>query len=597
MINQDGGGETWLASLGLEGQLADYGVDLTTLCSPLGEYLYVSAAAETMLGWEPSSLIGQPADAFVHPDDVAAAQLARAAALRTPAAVVTTQRFRRQDGGYLWTESVQRQVPGPGRPTSALIASTRDIADRKRVERTMERLALTDPLTGIANRTVFVDRLTRALLRLERHHSVLAVVHLDLDRFKVINRSLGYKLGDQLLIQVAERVSRMIRPEDTLARMGGDEFVVLAEGLPAASEAIWLAERICADVCLPFDLDGEAVVCTASAGVATTTDHAHSAQALLGEADLALHRAKDMGRNRADVFDDELRTRAIGRLSTEQMLRGAIEDDRLVVHYQPIVDLSSGQVAGVEALVRIRGDGDLIMPGAFIEVAEDTGLLAAIDEWVLGQAVGQVASWPRDAGRAGWTGVAVNITGRHLSDPHFTRVLTDAVAARRVPTGALSIELTERTLMDVSSAALDSLRAIRSLGVRVGLDDFGTGYSSVRHLRQLPLDFVKIDPSFISELDRSDEDAAMVTAIIDLAHAVHLSVTAEGIETADQLRILTRLGCDRGQGFLFSPAGEPGAITELIRRQAFSPGGGPSGPDHRGGSDGVDDRLGDGGHL
>jgi diguanylate cyclase (GGDEF)-like protein len=449
-----------------------------------------------------------------------------------------------------------------------LLFSIRDIADRKLVEARLERQALTDPLTGIANRTVLMDRLTQALRRLQRDKFVLAVLYLDLDRFKVINDSLGHKLGDLLLMKVAERALMALRPADTMARIGGDEFVIVAEGLHHVSAARLLAERICVSIAEPVDLDGEVIVCTVSVGIATTIDSGHSGLALLQEADLALYRAKDRGRNRAEVFDEELRATAIGRMGTEQMVRRAIKNDGLRVHYQPIIDLTTGQVVAAEALVRIQGPHELIMPDTFIDVAEESGLLVDIDDCVLRRAVEQAAAWHRDLGSGGFGGIAININGRHLSDSDFAQVLGDLMAEHGLPPGSMSIEVTERVLMEASNSAMDGLGAIRALGVKVGLDDFGTGYSSLAYLRQFPLDFVKIDQSFMRELGNNAEDRAIVAAIIDLAHALRLLVVAEGVETDQQLLTLKRLGCDQAQGFLFSRADKPELISTVIRQRA-----------------------------
>jgi EAL domain-containing protein (putative c-di-GMP-specific phosphodiesterase class I) len=318
---------------------------------------------------------------------------------------------------------------------------------------------------------------------------------------------------------------------------------------------------------VPFDLDGEAIVCTVSAGIATTIDSTHSGQGLLQEAALALYRAKDRGRNRAEVFDEELQATAIGRLGTERMVRQAIQDDGLRVHYQPIIDLKTGQVVAAEALVRIQGPDQLIMPDTFIDVAEESGLLVDIDEWVLLRAVEQAAVWHRDLAPDHFGGIAINITGRHLSDSHFAQVLGDALAQQGLSAGSMSIEVNERVLMEASNSAMEGLRAIRALGVNVGLDDFGTGYSSLAYLRQFPLDFVKIDQSFIHGLSDQPDEGAIVSAIIGLAHALHLSVVAEGVETEEQLVILKRLGCDQAQGFLFSRADGPAFIGSVIKQR------------------------------
>ena len=555
------------------GLLGDEAADVTILSSPDGTYADVSEACRRVLGWDPGQLVGRRPDEFVHPDDIELEREGRARAMGTADAVVTRCRLRCADGGYLWTESAIRAVPDPGPGEEMmLVATVRDITDRKTAETKLERQALTDPLTGIANRTVFMDRLGQALRRLERAPRVVAVIYFDLDRFKVVNDSLGHRIGDELLVKVAERTLRSLRPSDTLARLGGDEFVVLAEGLDAHPEAVLLAERICAAMEEPFDLHGESFVCTVSAGVATTTKADHAPEMLLQEADLALYRAKDGGRNRVAVFDEELRSTAVGRLGTEQMLRLALAGDRLVVHFQPIFDLAGGGVMGAEALVRVRVGKDLVTAESFIAVAEETGMVASIDAHVLARASDQMVSWRREFGPEAIAQVSVNVSARQLADTRFVDAVEEALVRASLPGIALSLEMNERVLVDATSSAMTSLRAIRSLGVGIGLDDFGTGFSSLAQLRQLPLDFVKIDRSFVHELGRSTQDAAVVAGVIDLCHALGLSVVAEGVETAHQHRILTELGCDRAQGFLFGHAADPKAFSKLIaQRQAGTP--------------------------
>jgi diguanylate cyclase (GGDEF)-like protein/PAS domain S-box-containing protein len=547
--------------------------DITALSTPAGVFTYVSAASRGTLGWEPAELVGHVAEEYVHPEDLPAVVTCRDAALRSPAPVTATFRFRCKDGDYLWTESLLRQIPHPRNASRVLLmASIRDIANRKLVEDTLQRQALTDPLTGVANRTVFMDRLSQALRRLERSPTLIGVVFLDLDRFKVINDSLGHELGDRLLVKVADRTLAALRPTDTLARLGGDEFVILSEGLTVSEDAWHLAERVCRSIEEPFVLGEESIVCTASAGVATTADATHSPRALLKEADLALYRAKGRGRNRAEVFDEELRTTAMGRLGVERMVRNAIDEDLLRVRYQPIVDLRTGRVVLAEALVRIQGPEELIPPDLFIDIAEASGLLVTVDGYVLEQAVEQVATWSRELAPTGFQGVAVNVTGRHLSDSHFGDVVAGVLADNHLPQGALILEVTERVLMEASNSAMDCLRTIRELGVLVGLDDFGTGYSSLAYLRQFPLDFVKIDGSFVQQLGTAPEAVAIVRAIIDLAHGLHLWVVAEGVETAEQEATLIDLGCDCAQGYLFGHPEHPDAVSALVNERSFSSG-------------------------
>jgi EAL domain-containing protein (putative c-di-GMP-specific phosphodiesterase class I) len=304
-----------------------------------------------------------------------------------------------------------------------------------------------------------------------------------------------------------------------------------------------------------------------SVGVASTTDSQRAAEDLLREADLALYRAKDRGRDRAEVFDDELQTRAVGRLVTERMLRRALDEGGLVVEYQPIIDLVTGGAVGSEALVRMRDPNThgLLQPDAFLDVAEESGLLIAMDERVLADAIRQVSGWRLRLAGTQFSEVAINVTARHLADVTFQRSVIDQLATHGVDPSSLQLEVTERVLMEASNSAITGLRALRDVGVQVGLDDFGTGYSSLAYLRQFPLDFVKIDKSFVDGVADDAANLAIVAAIINLSHALQLTVVAEGVETEGQLRILEDLDCDRAQGFLFARSAEPDAIDRLVR--------------------------------
>jgi diguanylate cyclase (GGDEF)-like protein/PAS domain S-box-containing protein len=563
-------GDVPLRAADLLGFYEDARGDVTAIFSPEGRFGYVSPACRTTLGWDPTELVGRCIVDLVHPEDLPAFHEGRRAVEESSQAFVATYRLRRPGGDYLWTESVLRRLPHPRWPDAALlVASIRDVAERKLTEGRLQRQALTDPLTGIANRTMLMDRLAQALLRLERSDRVLAVIYLDLDRFKTINDSLGHKVGDLLLIQVVERTMATIRATDTLARIGGDELVVLAEGFRSLEEAKRIAARVRESIEKPFDLDAESIVCTTSIGVATTTDFTHDGLELLREADLALYRAKHRGRNRVEVYDEELRTAATDRLVVERMVKSAILEGRIRVHYQPTVDLRSGHVVRAEALVRIEEDDQLLLPEAFLGVAEEAGLLVTIDEIVLSHAMTQAAKWAAELSVSDFGGVAVNITGRHLASSRLVQVISRSLAASELATEALAFEVTEAVLLDASESAIDCLRSLRAMGVRVGLDGFGTGYSSLAHLRQFPVDFLKIDQSIVQRLvERDTRDAAIVRAIVDLAHALDLWVVAEGVETTAQLDTLSRLGCDHAQGFLFGRAEESDEIGAVIERRS-----------------------------
>jgi EAL domain-containing protein (putative c-di-GMP-specific phosphodiesterase class I)/GGDEF domain-containing protein len=315
----------------------------------------------------------------------------------------------------------------------------------------------------------------------------------------------------------------------------------------------------------PHRFDGEEFVCTVSVGIATTADPHHSAERLLQEADLALYRAKDRGRDRAEVFDEELRTTVVGRLVTERMLRRAIKEKRIRVHYQPIIDLRTGRVAAAEALVRVLDpELGLLEPSAFLEVAEETGLLYVMDEFVFADAMQQVTAWQARLGETDRPGVALNITPRRLADATFPAAVVGAIDSNGLSPSSVSVEVTERVLMEASNSAMAGLRALREAGIRVGLDDFGTGFSSLAYLGQFPLDFVKVDRLFVREVDRGATGRAIVAAIVDLSHALGLQVVAEGVETPKQLEALRELGCDRAQGFLFARPVDAEAVLQLV---------------------------------
>ena len=547
--------------------------DVTTVVDLDGRYLYCSAASWLAFGWEPDELVGSCEDDFVHPDDAVALLGGRSErALFGP--VTTSYRFRCRDGSYRWVEATSRRCLTLG--PDLVVSTVRDITERQRATAALELRATTDPLTGVANRTVLMDRLHQGLRRLGRSPGgVLAVLYLDLDRFKVINDSLGHHIGDDVLLKMAERLTHHLRPADTLARLGGDEFVLVAEGVTDEAAAVSLANRIIEDGRRPFALDGDEFSCTMSIGVACTADSQRNAGELLAEADLALYRAKDLGRDRVAMFDEELRTTAVDRLVTERMLRHALHDGRVVVEYQPMVDITSGHPVGAEALVRIRDlEHGLRLPASFLGVAEETGLLVAIDEVVLADAVKQASAWRARLG-AEFAGVAINVTARHLADSEFRQAVFDQLKAHGVPPGDLFIEVTEQVLMEASNSAMTGLRALRDLGVKVGLDDFGTRYSSLAYLRQFPLDFVKIDKSFIDDLVTDPKVRAIVGAIIVLSHALDLTVVAEGVEFASQRQVLIDLGCDRAQGFFYAASGAPEEIDDLVLPRPSSPIGSP----------------------
>lgn len=534
------------------GSIVDAFSDLITVVDDAGCYRFVSSASQRLFGWDRADLEGRPEAQFIHRDDADSVRLARLAQDLEPARVI--YRFLCRDGSYRWVEATLNATTADG---SALSVSTiRNLDRRRQGTSRLEQLATTDPLTGVGNRALVMDRVGHALRRLGRGGGVLCLLYLDLDRFKIVNDTLGHGVGDAVLRNMAERLSHQLRPADTLARMGGDEFVVLAEDMADPAGARELAARLVEAGREPFRVGDMEFVCTLSIGVAWARDHHRSALDLLREADVALYRAKDRGRDRFELFDGSMQTQPAGRSAIERMLQRAVNEGRVVTEYQPVIDLRSKAMASAEALVRIRDGHDVLLhPPSFLDVAAETGLLTTIDDQVLGDALTQVAAWRRCG--TGPAEVSVNVTARRLAGAAFCSSIMGLLDNHGVPPQVLQIEVTERVLLGASNSALTTLRNLKEGGVQVGLDDFGTGPSSLAYMRQFPLDFIKIDKSVIDGLESAPLARAMMSAIVSFGHALDLAVVAEGVETHAQLDILCDLGCDRAQGFVFAPSSPP----------------------------------------
>ncbi|HEU5108022.1 MAG TPA: EAL domain-containing protein, partial [Micromonosporaceae bacterium] len=433
-------------------------------------------------------------------------------------------------------------------------------------------LAFHDSLTGLANRALFLDRLEHALTRTSQDGSKLAVLFVDLDRFKNVNDSLGHTAGDELLIGVAERLRACLGPDDTAARLGGDEFAVLCEDCDRA-EVTGTAQHIIDRLRAPFLLGGHETFIDASVGI-SFSGGPQSAAELIRDADLAMYQAKKRGKGRYEIFHPELRTTFLRNLDIEARLRQAIGRGDLVLHYQPMVRLADGGIAGVEALVRWRsGHEEVIAPEDFIPLAEETGLIVAIDEWVLWQACRQGGRWNRRAARGPGhpLSVSVNLSTRQLQQPGLPDLISRALDATGLAPESLILELTESRLMQDEETTSARLRELKALGVRVAIDDFGTGYSSLAYLRQFPADIVKIDKSFVAGAVPRSDGAALARAIVHLGHTLRLTTVAEGVETAAQLDELRAAGCDLAQGFYLGSPMEPDEITRLLSGRLDAP--------------------------
>ena len=488
----------------------------------------------------------------MHHDDRAPALKAFQKTLDEHSPFVIEFRVLPSDGTVRWVRTRGRvEFDADGRP-QRLLGTAQDITEQRVARDTLLHQAFHDPLTGLPNRLLLLDRLGQAMARLARRPSTVSVIYLDIDRFRMINDSLGHAAGDQLLLAVAARLSELIRPEDTLARTGGDEFVVLCEGLTGEDDAVSVADRICTSIQEPLAWDGRELVISMSAGIALATSDSLSPETLLRDADAAMYTAKRERRTRCAVFVATMRDRAVGRLDTEMTLRRSIEDGDLRVHYQPIVALADARVLGHEALVRwahpTRG---LIAPDQFITIAEESGLIVPLGEWVLREACRQAKSFQtRDERWSGLT-MSVNLSGRQLGQVDLADMVSSALQDADLRPEHLQLEMTESVLMDDAAATITILQTLKDLGLRLGVDDFGTGYSSLAYLRRFPVDVLKIDRSFIDGLGKDLEDSAIVAALVSLADTLGLTTIAEGVETELQRESLLVLGCTRAQGYFF----------------------------------------------
>jgi len=411
--------------------------------------------------------------------------------------------------------------------------------------------ALHDALTGLPNRTLVAERLEQALDRSARTGSGVAVLFIDLDHFKLINDSRGHAAGDELLVIVADRLRKVVRGTDVVARFGGDEFVVVCEDHDAAFEASLVAGRIAEALRQPILIDGQEVFLSVSTGIATSDGTAGS-DSLLRDADAAMYRAKEKGRARSEYFDATMRTEAIEHLEIQSALHRAIERDELRVHYQPVVDLATGAVTGMEALVRWdHPQHGLVSPASFVPVAEETGLIVPVGAWVLNESMAQLARWRDHSWGRGLT-MNVNLSARQLRQPDLIPSLMAMLLETGTDPGTVCLELTETTFMEDAGSHREALASIKGLGVGLAIDDFGTGYSSLTYLKRFPVSVLKIDQAFVRGLGEDAADTAIVKSVIDLAHALGLVVVAEGVETSDQVAHLRSLGCDLAQGYFFA---------------------------------------------
>ncbi|MGH9041732.1 MAG: EAL domain-containing protein [Acidimicrobiia bacterium] len=572
--------EFLLAEAQRTARLGSYTWDLRTSVSIWSDEMY------RILGFDPGQVDnhGEAFAACVHPGDRERVFEAWQAAPKTAVATSLEYRIILPTGDTRWVHGQVRPVFDDG-SLMQLSGTVQDITERKLAEEAILFQAGHDSLTQLPNRALFLDRLGQVLARRHRHPSGTAVLFLDLDRFKWLNDSLGHAAGDELLVTVAARLQNAMRTEDTVARFGGDEFVVVCADLADEAEAEAMADRLASVLAAPLVIAGEETTVTVSIGIAYSPPESTEAtpESLVRDADAAMYRAKEQGRNRYAVFDTTTLELALARHETANALRRGIDRGELVVHYQPALDLASGRVVGVEGLVRWNHpQRGLLAPAEFISLAEETGLVVPIGTEVLATACRQVMAWQQGGGGQNEMSLSVNLAARQLLAPDLCAVVEEALTDSGFEADRLCLEITESALLEDSDSSTRALNRLKALGVRIGVDDFGTGFSTLTYLKRFPVDILKIDRSFVAGVCRDREDRAIVASIVDLAHAFGLTTTAEGVETAEQLTELRSLGCEQGQGYLWSrPLPADAAGGWIAARVQTRPGSAvlPAGPD------------------
>ena len=527
---------------------------------------FANGRMAAMLGYRLDEMVGRPLERFLQTDaEQAAATFLRA---HDGGSDQHDVRLRRKDGTELWALlTATALIDAEGTCVGTLVMVT-DITSRKAAEEQLAHQALHDSLTGLPNRTLFSDRLDQAVARSRRNDTWSAVLFVDLDRFKVVNDGLGHGAGDELLATVAARLRAAARPGDTVARVGGDEFVVLCEDLTDERAARGIAKRLADAVSLPIVVGDRQLEVTVSIGIAVARGGATDAETLLADADAAMYKAKQRGRARYEVFDAEMRSQVVERLDTETALRRALELDQFCVFYQPEVSLRDGTTMGVEALVRWQHpERGLLGPDAFISMAEETGLILPLGRWVLTEACRQLQAWRSAHPELSSLVVWVNLSAQQLTEAHITEVVSSALAETGLEPANLGLEITESAVMDDIDAVGRALAGLKALGVQLAVDDFGTGFSSLTYLKEFPVDVLKVDRSFVAGLGHDAGDSAIVAAVIGLARSLGLDAVAEGVETFEQLAALHALGCSGAQGYYLGRPEPAGVVQDMLFRR------------------------------
>jgi diguanylate cyclase (GGDEF)-like protein/PAS domain S-box-containing protein len=562
--------------------ITEQAADMIAVVDVNGRRLFNSPAYQKVLGYSPEELRSSSALAQIHPDDQRKVMEAADEARRTGEGKKLEYRIRRKNGTWVFLESTASAVRNERGEVDKLVIINRDITDRKLAEAQLKHTALHDALTDLPNRAMFRDRLQRAFERSQKNPAYkYAVLFVDIDGFKVFNDSMGHSVGDEIIVQIGRRLANCLRFEDTLfrpleggeqnqsgqevlARLGGDEFTILLTAIQDPTDAMRVAHRI-QQALGTFSVEGREVFISASIGIALSmTPHAR-AEELLRDADLAMYRAKTLGKSRCEFFDPEMHTKVVKQLDLENELRRAVSEEEFRVHYQPIVSLETMRIIGFEALVRWQRSSEcMVFPDGFISVAEGIGLVVPIGKWVLHQACKQAHIWHARYPQGPPLCITVNLSPKQFSHPNLLADIEEVIKATGIDAETLHVEITESVAMADPEKTRQILAQLKARSLQVCIDDFGTGHSSLGRLRRFPVDILKIDRCFVAHMDVDPAARAIVQLIVDFAHNVNLKLIAEGIETAEQVSRLRNAGCEFGQGYFFSKAVDADAVDRLL---------------------------------
>ncbi|HCN89642.1 MAG TPA: GGDEF domain-containing protein [Oxalobacteraceae bacterium] len=529
--------------------------------APDGRWLMANQKLCEIVGYTQEELLRLKYQDLTHPEDLPAdVELGRRMLAREIHEKAREKRYRHKDGHFIWvnlTSSLVWDAAGKPKYYSTVVE---DISRRKRVEWELLHLANHDALTSLPNRSLLQDRLSQAIAYANRSEGQVAVLLIDLDRFKNINDSLGHDAGDAIIMEIGSRLSVNVRDGDTVARLGGDEFVVVLADVERVETIATLAQQVLESLAQPMTIQGHEFFPAGSIGISLYPKDGQDAQALLKNADTAMYRAKDAGRNNFQFYAQDMNSRALDRLKLEGGLRRALSRQEFVLHYQPQMDLATGAIVGLEALIRWQPPGqETVYPGDFIPIAEETGLIVAIGEWVLRTACAQHVAWD-EAATFPHTRIGVNLSARQFKQQDIVKMVSRVLHETGCHATCLELEITESIIMENPEMAAETLHKLSDMGVHLSIDDFGTGYSSLSYLKRFPINTLKIDRSFVRDITTDSDDAAIAKAVIALAHSMKLKVIAEGVETAEQLHFLREQRCDQIQGYYLS---RPLAAAEI----------------------------------